>query len=258
MLYLLQKESEYPEIEIMTLREELEEQKHIHSYCFISLNGMLNDINKTDIDINRTVPVGSIEFVQAFLSKFYKIDHMSPIEVPKELRLSKFLRREYKIVDKENLLSLSEDLNCAFVKDVSKLKGFSFSGDLKYLMENYDIGSGPYVVSSLKNLLSEYRVFVLDDKILGINWYNGDPLIMPTPEHIKTIKEMVLRYSLSKTRPSAYTIDVAIVEEDKPEIMIIECHPFVSVGLYGFSGYQLSECYAKGFKWYKDCNIGII
>ena len=110
-----------------------------------------------------------------------------------------------------------------------------------------------YVFSEVKNILSEYRVFVYKDEIKGIQFYDGNPTVMPTPSEINKIQEMVLRYMLDNNRPGAYSLDVAIIEtknENKRDLMILECHPFTSLGLYGINGSFLPYAYREGLDWY--------
>lgn len=83
---------------------------------------------------------------------------------------------------------------------------------------------------------------------------------MPTPKEISKIKEMVLRYTLNNQRPMAYSLDIAIIEtktEEGRDLMIIECHPFTSLGLYGLVGSFLPYAYKNGVDWYIRYNTPI-
>lgn len=205
-------------------------------------------------ELYETIPVGSLDFVQSYLSKVCAIDRMSPIEVPERLRIPKMLRRAYSIVRYQDLPKNGH----WFVKDVSALKKGSYIGCISALhnnQSNFKLHEDHlYQVSSVLNILAEYRVFVHHDRIVGIQFYDGDVLIMPTPTEIKKIQEAVVRYSVSHDCPDAYTMDWAIIntecKKEARDIAILEVHPFVSVGTYGLEGPMLVDMYKNGLQWY--------
>jgi hypothetical protein len=208
-----------------------------------------------------TVPVGSIQFVQKYLKEFYDIDHMNPIEVPECLRLPHLLLRDYKIVPYEQIPRNGN----YFVKDVSQLKSWTYSGSMTHLFSksfNQKLidTSHLFQVSGILDIMAEYRVIVRDTQIIGIQFYDGKPTIMPTPREINKIQEMVARYSMAKDRAIAYTMDVAIVKTKDGEgrdLAIIEIHPFVAAGTYGCRGDFLPALYQIGIRWYIDHNTPI-
>lgn len=272
MFFILQKEDRYNDLDIdlLTLKQELEKQKYQHEYTFMSIKDLAPSIKGYSIkNMKDAIPVGSIDFVGAFLKKFYNIENMNPIEIPNELRLDKFLNRNYSIIESKDL----PKKGYYFVKDVSKLKVFSYTGEIEYLLydEVFEEAKGMdtrlhlnknhlYQVSEVKCILAEYRVFVVEDKIQGIQFYDGDPCIMPTPEEINKIKEMTLRYMLNPTRPKAYSLDIAIIKTNDTlgrNLMLLECHPFTSLGLYGVNGSFLPMAYRYGLDWYINHNTPI-
>lgn len=243
-------------IDQRVLKEELDQTRSINDYSFFTQDEFSSE-TKFPHYFNQSIPIGGISFVQTFLSRFFKIGRMSAIEVPLPLRLDKFLNRTYAIVDKNDL----PQKGCWFVKYASKLKEFSFQGNIEYLIklstENYCLKNGLYVLSEIKEIFSEYRVFVINNEIKGIQYYNGDPTIMPSPNEILKIQEMVIRYQADAAYPKAYSLDVAIIRTNLQkgrDVMVIECHPFVSLGLYGFSGSFLPLAYKSGFDWYVQHN----
>lgn len=204
--------------------------------------------------LEETVPVGSIDFVQSYLRKVHGVDVMHPIEIPERLRIPKILLRDYHIVRYEHLPKEGR----WFVKDVSKLKNGSFAGQVtKDTYKDFD-PTHLYQFSSLLNIISEYRVFVYRDRIQGIQFYDGDVLTMPTPAEIKKIQEAVVRYSVARDCPDAYTMDWAIVatgdKKEPRDIALLEVHPFVSVGTYGLEGSILIPMYKSGIQWYLQHN----
>lgn len=207
----------------------------------------LNNIkNKYDI-----IPVGDLDFIKNFLLKVYNINNMNPIEVPLVLRKKEFLKRDYKILDKNDL----PKNGYYFTKYVSKLKIFSHTGMIESLQytnnnKNEFLKDGLYQVSEVVDIISEYRIFVHNDKIIGINYYDGNFTIMP---NIEEINNMINEYKKDIDRPKAYTIDIAIIKDRGTAIL--EIHPFVSVGLYGYMfSESLLYCYRDGFEYYKKIN----
>lgn len=178
---------------------------------------------------------------------------MNCIEVPNELREERYLKRKYAILPKS-------ELPCSgyyFLKYASSLKDFTYKDEIEYLSGSYVDGEpylkeGLYVLSECVEILSEYRCFIVKDKIEGIQYYDGDCTVMPTVEDISLLKEMVLKYSVNAKRPRAYTMDVCIIRDRG--LAILEVHPHTSVGLYGFNSLLLPYCYRYGLDWYIDCN----
>lgn len=205
-----------------------------------------------------SIPVGSIDFVQSYLNKAYSIPVMQPIEIPERLRMPKMLLRDYAIVKYEDL----PQRGTWFIKNVSGLKKGTYCGPVEKLRdENHGMELNQdhiYQVSSVLNIVTEYRVFVHRDRIVGIQYYDGDVLVMPTPTEIKKIQEAVVRYSVSKDCPDAYTMDWAIVntgcKKEPRDIALLEVHPFVSVGTYGLEGPILVDMYKNGLQWYIKYN----
>lgn len=201
------------------------------------------------------IPIGSLKFVEKFLSEVHGVKTMNCIEVPKVLRKDRYLKRKYAVLDKENLPASG----CYFLKYASKLKDFTYRGLIDFLPKE-DLGNGEpylkdgkYVVSEVVDILAEYRCFILEDKIEAIQFYDGDCTVMPTQDDIKLLKEMVCVYSLDDTRPDAYTLDIALIKDRG--LAILEVHPHVSVGLYGYSKPDLLYSYAYGFDWYVSKNV---
>lgn len=259
MLFLLQKEdSEIKDIEVFTLRSILDRQTFMHEYVYMSLEELMDTKFLCGIkNLKDAIPVGTIDFVQAFLNTVYGIDRMEPIEVPNELRSDRFLNRRYAIMDKEEL----PKEGYYFIKYASKLKEYSCITDISEIPREPNklmpdlvpyLKNGLYVLSEKVNILSEYRCFVLRDKVVAIQHYDGDCMALPTQDDLNKLSEMVSRYSLNVERPQAYTLDIAMIEGKG--ISILEVHPITSTGLYGFSGSELPMCYRLGLDWYIQYN----
>lgn len=109
-----------------------------------------------------------------------------------------------------------------FVKSNDKIK--SFTEICKTAPE------GNYQISDLINIESEWRAFVYEGKLVGLQNYSGEFDIFP---NVDKIKAMINAY---KTQPIAFTLDVAISNNDT---VIIEVHDFFSCGLYGFAEHKI-------------------
>lgn len=268
MLFIIQYDETFKDldIEMSILKDIISHQKHTHELMMKSISYFNKGVcYPKEIDIKKAVPVGSLDFVGQYLKNIHGIFNMNPIEVPNELRKEKYLCRKYSIVKADKV----PRSGFYFIKDVSELKQFSYSGDMELLFSRnaFSINNDSvlnsnhlYQVSELVDILSEYRVVVSDDMIKGIQFYNGDPTIMPTPDEINKIKEMILVYMLNKDRPKSYALDVAIIKSNNTigrDLMIVELCPFICVGTYGFYSKNIPYMYRDGVSWYIDCNIPI-
>lgn len=178
----------------------------------------------------KLIPVGNLIFVQQYLDK-----KMKPIEVPEELR--KYLNREYHIIKGKDIPNEFKNENY-FFKDADTLKKWNNA------LNPYDLTFDKetnYVVSKRVIFDSEYRIFIYDNEILGLKNYLGDILLFPDIDYIKDI---INNYK----GPNAYTLDIGI-HDGKTDL--IEIHPFVSCGLYGFYDRNIIPMLKEGFNWYE-------
>lgn len=255
MYFLLQyNDREFKDVEMHIVKNLLDEKSRIHDYKCLTYDEIESVLEDMSIPIKEAVPIGSIKFVQKFLRDVHGIDNMNCIEVPDELRKPEYLKRGYSILKREDLPSSGY----YFLKYASKLKDFSYLGNIEFLPSE-DLGNnepylkdGLYVLSEAVEILSEYRCFIFEDVIEGIQFYDGDCTVMPTKEDIQLLKKMVEAYKSNESRPRAYTLDVAIIKDRG--LAVIECHPHVSIGLYGFNTGSLLYNYVYGFDWYISSN----
>ena len=270
MIYFLQDpaESDSLRIEIEELKEVLDERNTNKQsggqYQVVTSDYFKNYDNKQfsrDLMKNHAIPVGSIEFVQSYLHEFHNIEQMNSIEIPECLRLPHLLLRDYKIVRFDQIPREGE----YFVKDVSQPKGFTYFGHMKWLF-SYEHNreaidqTHMFQVSGPLDIIAEYRVIVMGTKIYGIQFYDGKPTIMPTPNEIIKIQEAVARYSVQKDRALAYAMDVAVVKVDNEigrDLALLEMHPYCACGSYGCRGEFLPELYRHGLRWYIEHNAPI-
>ena len=227
------------DVEVFNARDLIQNSRTLNSYLLMDYT----ELKKTNNDYSDWIPIGTLEFVRTWLKKYKGIEEMKPIEVPEILREEKYLGRSYDIVSFEDL----ELKGYKFIKDIDKLKQFSFTGDLGNLDKNDEsiFISKNYLISNVVDIMSEYRVFVSDMSIKAIQFYDGDCTVFP---NVSLLREMVGKYYLVQDRPKSYTMDIAVLKNGRT--IILEVHPVVSVGTYGYSEYALLNMYNDGIKFY--------
>lgn len=235
-------------IEIFNLKRILYDKPLLYSYIEINYKDMIRLISE-ERKYKDYIPVGDLKFVFSFLNYYYNIDNLNPIEVPDILRKDRYLKRRYEFIKKKDI----KYNQMAFIKDISTLKKFNYPG---YIDKELNIPGNDdtlFLYSEFINIKSEYRIIVLDDEIQGIQFYNGDCTVFP---NVKILREMINLYSLTKGHARAYTLDIAIT--DKLDTVILEIHPFVSVGTYGYSNSNLPCLYRLGIDYYINNNYKIL
>jgi hypothetical protein len=176
------------------------------------------DANINDWERNDVIPIGSVEFVNDYLKKYYNKE-MKPINIPYALIGERYTKRDVIYLNSEEDLSY---LGKRFVKSHDKIKGLT---DILDLTKN-KLPIGNYMISEVIDIHSEWRAFVYKDKLVGLNNYSGDFTIFPD---VELIEEMIKK---NHSTPVAYTLDVGINDKGT---FIIEVHAFMSCGLYGFA-----------------------
>lgn len=182
-------------------------------------------------------PIGSVEFVSAHLYQFFnKIP--KPLNVPKEL--INFSNRK---IWNGNHMDIEDLDHQIFAKSNDEIKKFT-----NIIDSIIDLPIGNYQFSELIKIDSEWRVFVYDNKLVGLQNYSGDFTIFPD---VLTVNLMINQYK--PIAPIAYTLDVGINTdidgEDENNTFVIECHEFFSCGLYGFAEHNiLPYMFNKAYK----------
>lgn len=170
------------------------------------------------------IPIGSVEFVSKYLEDYYDITP-KPINIPCELLDEMW-------TDRVVINGTEKDItNVKFVKSNDKIKSFT-----EICSEAPD---GNYQISDIIPIDSEWRAFVYEGRLAGLQNYSGDFEIFP---NLYQIKLMIKNY---KSQPLAYTLDVGIYNG---KTVIIEVHDFFSCGLYGFADHKiLPYMFTKSF-----------
>ncbi len=199
-------------------------------------NIILSDTHKTE----NCIPVGTVEFVLSYLNKFHGIRNVKPINIPIELMKPVFLKRQVDIINTEKTpLSIKD--KPLFVKDNLKIKGFAD------IITDGSKLKGDFLVSELIDIDSEWRAFVYDKRLVGLQNYSGDFTFFPD---VNLIKDMIKNYT---NCPPAYTLDVGLNEKDGT--FLIEIHNFFSCGLYGFNDCRiLPQMFVRSFNYILQSN----
>lgn len=243
MKFLLQSDAKDMQVEIAIVKDLLSGLKFQHQYTEMPLFTM------SDLHVFQDyIPIGTIQFVEAWLKQYRNIDKIYPIEIPKFLRTAKYLKREYRILPYGAVPREGK----WFVKDATDLKSFSFSGNVEHMWNSDDIVLRPdhfFQVSSVQDVLSEYRIYFIDGEIENVCNYDGMPWIFPDMDLVGEINAV---YSVNKEYPKSYTMDMMVSKEGTS---LIEIHPFAAVGLYStLWGGNLLDAYRDGIRYIERYN----
>ena len=181
---------------------------------------------------------GGIEFVEKVLFKAYRIHNIQPINIPMYLFNREFWGRRMTLCTGANsVYQIFEtwEVSELFIKSASRLKS-DITGIYMSTQKLDSIDTEPLLlVSEVIDIVSEYRVFIHNGKILDIKNYSGDQWV------VSDKSKVYMMASALKNNITACTLDAAVTTAG--ETYIIEVHPFVSCGTYGFE---------PSLKMYKD------
>lgn len=162
-------------------------------------------------------PVGSVEFVTDYYRTYWGIN-IAPINVP-----NCFINNMYFVG--RDIINYEPNMDISFLND-----------DTLHIKSNENIkqeftdcwkNHKCQLSETLYDIDSEYRCFVLNNRLIGMNNYSGDFTIFPNVDKIKEMIDYYRDYA-----PVSYTLDVMIRNNDT---YIVEVHAFFSCGLYGFN-----------------------
>lgn len=234
MRFLIQGENGLPEFDfgfelvqaVKLLNLMYPEQRYIYE--------ITNELS-SDSSYEDWIPVGSLEFVYNFMDLHYGISkkYIKPINIPQQLMLPKFLGRKIEIV-KANEITLKQPF---FVKSNEQYKGYAaFNTPISEFPTDEEL-----LASEELFIKSEFRIFVQNRMVAGVKQYAGDLFDIPDE---KVINEMLDAYT---DCPTAFTLDIATTDEGT---FLMEVHPFVSCGLYGFKRHNLlPSMFYQGFHY---------
>jgi len=197
----------------------------------------------SDVPIyHHVVPIGSVEFVTRFFD--YRGIPITPRNIPESLL--KYANRDIIYGTKKEAKLKLEEHSEIFLKSHNRIKGFCdiVSKKSQIPAPRYN-GASPYeediyLISEVIEIKSEWRAFIFNNKLVGLQNYGGDFTIFPEVDRIKSMMEDF------KGAPIAYTLDVGV----NRDTFIIEVHDFFSCGLYGFDNKTILPQMFKA--WYNN------
>lgn len=192
---------------------------------FLLCDDIITSLKNDELD-NKDIPIGSVEFVNAFLLHFYHFQ-MKPLNLP--IELYEFAGRNIIRCKGSEIADKLVENNSYFIKDDDIIKGINFyflASDSIY--KNLVPDKNYFISDRLNGIVSEYRCFVYNNTLIDCKNYSGNFMILPD---FYTINKMINKFD-----HSAYTLDVAVL--DGGITVPIECHDFISCGLYGFKDYN--------------------
>lgn len=184
------------------------------------------------------IPIGNIDFVDKAIrhtDRLYK--GQIPIEIPKYLQTDEFLKRSYKIGTWKDI----PKSGWWFIKDASELKSFSIYANMDFWFNEEYFDYKPtsdldcslslpkdhtYIISSPYIIKSEYRAYIINQNLINISYYKGDPTILPD---IELIKKAIKLINENEPFLKSYSLDLMVGPNGTA---IIEIHDFSSLGLY--------------------------
>lgn len=177
--------------------------------------------------------VGSVEY----LSKWLNIYQYA---IPDAIDLSlfdKYLGRTYWNMDIEDFKTESlysgKQYIPKFIKPASAIKAFT-----GYVVDDPKTTSvwtynyqGPVIVQDVIDIVSEYRVYVTNNKFIGMKHYRGDYFKYPNPEIIHKCKEIG-----DKLNYHSYILDFGVLENGST--VLIEANDAWAIGNYGLEAWK--------------------
>jgi len=171
---------------------------------------------KFDMLIRNNLFVGSVEFMTEVFKRIDKVVHsMNPSQ-------SHIIA---KISDVKPIISEGEKL---FIKSVGSkvISGLVYDTMTLSNLDKYPQDTEIYVSLPFKNkIITEWRCYVRNKTIIDARNYSGDFSVTPDFNYAENI------VANNKDYPSAYTIDIALMDNGKTEV--IEYNDMWAIGNYG-------------------------
>lgn len=198
------------------------------------------------------IPIGSLEFVMSRMSDMgiNGVEKIKPLNVPPILNQLEYLGRHYESgVTRERLLAGDRSFPL-FIKSADRYKGLA---DILDSVEQVR-GLSPfeqYEVSEVVDIQAEWRVFFHLDEVVGMKSYASNDFFpkAPNARFLYRMKKAITEARQEDfSFPKSYTLDVGVSLDGS---FLIECHPFVSCGLYGFDNLErLPSMLVQGYQYF--------
>jgi len=211
---------------------------------FEPITYILSDKVPYNWQFNDYIPIGTVEFVHIFYKRFYAMKELEPINIPIWLMdntMTKGNKEYIKEFCKKN------EIDPVFIKSTEKIKDDSYILHLKEL-DNYLSNRGKYFAREILDFESEWRYFIFNNRIVGVNNYSGDPTLFPAnPDSLVFVYDIIEKY---KDQPPSYTIDIGL-ESGSNRTRLIEMHHFYSCGFYGFNDQTIiPQMFSQWHHWH--------
>jgi len=188
-------------------------------------------------------PIGSVEFVEQFARTRGVLGMPAkPLNVPGALVDTELVGRPiWKGVTAATVpAALPAQV---FAKSAARYKGFVDIVDRASLPEAL-AAHGPLDLSAVVDFGDEWRAFVHAGQLVGLHCYSGLFSAVPSTSFIE---KAISAISSGLPKLRSYTIDIGFVGDTEA---IVEVHPFVACGLYGFRDYRiLLSMFDHGYGW---------
>lgn len=167
--------------------------------------------------------VGSVEMLSKWLTS-------NSFNVPKAIPVGMFGRyygRPVHIRTMNKAYDLVEQ-GPIFVKPATEIKAFTgfVATDatmLEVFSQNY---KGEVQIQPVLDIVSEYRCYVSNNKIIGMKHYSGDPLVFPNADFIRSCKTVGDQLDYH-----SYVLDFGVL--DNGETILVEPNDGWAIGNYG-------------------------
>ena len=186
--------------------------------------------------------VGSVEQLSKWLNTYF----FQPLPISHE-PFQEFLRRTVKIDNIEVAYELVKQTPI-FVKPAFEIKAFTgfVANDVKMLEIFSENFKGKVQIQPVLDIVSEYRCYISNNKIVGMKHYMGDPLVFPNRRFIERCKTIgdTLNYH-------SYVLDFGV--ENTGETLLVEPNDCWAIGNYGLE--PLTYYYLIRNRWLQITGI---
>lgn len=234
MCFLFELNDSPMEIEQTILKDVIKRYNNMYITKIIVECITYDELKMSQNNYSEYIPIGGLSFTQLFFQKYFNMEMFS-IEVPKILQTEEFLHREYKIINRDQV----PKQGYFFVKDATRIKGMTYLGEISYIHDS--LNKNQYILSQALNIISEWRIYVINGKIENICCYDGKPTVFP---NVRLINKAIAKYNFNGS-PKSYTLDVCV--DTNNNTSVIEVHTFLCTGLYTpLWGMNLLDAYKDG------------
>jgi hypothetical protein len=172
---------------------------------------------KWDALIRKNLFVGSVEFMREVFSRVGIRD----------VRLPRNSNREFQIMTLGEVRHRASIGEMWFIKpiEIKLFTGFVLDNMIYQSISDIPDTCEVMAYKPLGGIVSEWRVYICDDRIIDIRNYSGDLFKIPNQDYVKSIIKD------NGDFPISYTIDVGILETG--EEVVIEFNDMWAIGDYG-------------------------